>query len=429
LFCWVMLVCAVVVFTTPAICETKVTKPESLGLSSERIQRIGNVMKQEVSKGTFPGAVVLIAREGKVVYFDAYGYLDGKKEKPMSKDAIFCIASMSKPIVIAAAMMMVEQGKFNLNDPIFMYLPEFKDMKVEVQKKDAEGNITYETVPAARPILIQDLMRHTSGITYDFVGARSENIAKAYKEADLWGAKGDLTSDEFIKRLAQIPLAFQPGTTFEYGMSVEVLGILMERVAGKRLDEILQEMIFTPLKMKDTAFYVPPEKASRLAGVYDSDPEKARLLAARIRVLGNPTGKRYLSGGGGLVSTTENYFHFAQMMLNGGALNGSRLLSKKTVEFMLSDHLMGAGANSMVLRYAAGGPGYGFGLGFAVRLHDGFAWVPGSKGDAGWPGIFGTIFTINPKERLVGVMMNHGPSQRVHTWYLFKDMLYGAVIQ
>ncbi len=424
LLCWVMLACALVAFAPHAIAETVITKPESVGLSTERIQRIGDVMKQEVAKGAFPGAVVLIARDGKVVHFDAYGYLDGKKAKPMAKDAIFRIASMTKPIVTAAAMMMVEQGKFNLNDPISVYLPEFKDMKVEVQKKDAEGKTSYEVVPANRPVLVQDLMRHTSGFTYDAFGARSENIAKAYKEADI---QGDLTAAEMIKRLAQIPLAFQPGTTFEYGVSVDVLGILMERVAGKGLDEILQEMILTPLKMKDTAFYVPPEKAARLADVYDSDPQKAGLLA-RIRVQDNPAGKRYFAGGSGLASTTEDYFRFSQMILNGGTLDGTRLLSKKTVEFMLSDHLMGAGASSLVLRVAAG-PGYGFGLGFAVRLHEGFAWAPGSKGDAGWTGILGTTFTIDPKEKLVGVLMNQGPSSRGHTWFLFKDLLYGAVIE
>jgi CubicO group peptidase (beta-lactamase class C family) len=427
LFCWVMLVCAIVAFATPAICEVRVTKPESLGLSTERIQRIGGVMKQEVAKGSFPGAVVLIARNGKVAQFDSYGYLDGKKEKPIPKDAIFRIASMTKPIVTAAAMMMVEQGKINLNDPIFMYLPEFKEMKAEVRKKDAEGKTSYEIVPASRPILIQDLMRHTSGFTYGAFGERSENIAKAYNEADLMGAKGDLTADEMIKRLAQIPLAFQPGTKFEYGMSVDVLGILMEKVAKKGLDEILREMIFVPLKMKDTAFYVPPEKAQRLADVYDSDPQKAALLAF-IRVQDNPAGKRYFAGGSGLASTAEDYFRFAQMILNGGALDGQRLLSKKTVEFMLSDHLLGVGADSMVLKYAAG-PGYGFGLGFAIRLHEGFAWAPGSKGDAGWTGILGTIFTVDPKEKLVGIMMNQGPTPRVHTWFLFKDLLYGAVVQ
>jgi CubicO group peptidase (beta-lactamase class C family) len=427
LFCWVMLVCAIVAFATPAICEVRVTKPESVGLSGERIQRIAAAMKQEVAKGSFPGAVALIARNGKVAHFDAYGYLDCKKEKPMPKDAIFRIASMTKPIVTAAAMMMVEQGKINLNDPIFMYLPEFKEMKAEVRKKDAEGKTSYEIVPASRPILIQDLMRHTSGFTYGAFGERSENIAKAYNEADLMGAKGDLTADEMIKRLAQIPLAFQPGTKFEYGMSVDVLGILMEKVAKKGLDEILREMIFVPLKMKDTAFYVPPEKAQRLADVYDSDPQKAPLLAT-IRVQDNPAGKRYFAGGSGLASTAEDYFPFAQMILNGGVLDGQRLLSKKTVEFMLSDHLLGVGADSMVLKYAAG-PGYGFGLGFAIRLHEGFAWAPGSKGDAGWTGILGTIFTIDPKEKLVGIMMNQGPTPRVHTWYLFKDLLYGAVVQ
>jgi CubicO group peptidase (beta-lactamase class C family) len=427
LFRCIVLVCAIIAFATPAISEIKVTKPESVGLSSERIQRIAEVMKQEVAKGSFPGAVVLIARNGKVADFGAYGYLDGKQEKPMPKDAIFRIASMTKPIVTAAAMMMVEQGKFNLNDPISMYLPEFKDMKAEVRKTDAEGKTSYEIVPASRPIIIQDLMRHTSGFTYGSFGARSENIAKAYDEADLMGTKGDLTAAEMIKRLAQIPLAFQPGTTFEYGMSVDVLGILMEKVAGKGLDEILQEMIFAPLKMKETAFYVPPEKAPRLADIYDSDPQKAPMLAT-IRVQDNPAGKRYFAAGSGLASTTEDYSRFAQMILNGGTLDGQRLLSKKTVEFMLSDHLMGAGANSMILRYAAG-PGYGFGLGFAVRLQEGFAWSPGTKGDAGWTGILGTIFTVDPKEKLVGIMMNQGPSQRVHSWFLFKDLLYATVIQ
>ncbi len=188
-----------------------------------------------------------------------------------------------------------------------------------------------------------------------------------------------------------------------------------------------QEMILTLLKMKDTAFYDPPEKVLRIAVVYDSDPQKAALLSM-IRVNDNPAGKRYFSGGSGLASTTEDYFRFAQMILNRGTLDGTRLLSKKTVEFMLSDHLMGAGANSLVLKVAAG-PGYGFGLGFAVRLHEGFAWAPGSKGDAGWTGIFGTIFTIDPKEKLVGVLMNHGPSSRAHTWFLFKDLLYATVIQ
>jgi CubicO group peptidase (beta-lactamase class C family) len=427
LFRCAIFVAVIAAFATHAIAETAISKPESVGLSSERIQRISDVMKQQIAKGAFPGAVMLIARDGKIASFDAYGYLDGKKTKPMPKDAIFRIASMSKPIVTAAAMMMLEQGKFNLNDPISMYLPEFKNMKVEVQKKDAEGKTSYEIVPAARPILIQDLMRHTSGFTYGAFGARSKNIAKAYNDADLMGAKGDLTSDEFVKRLAQIPLAFQPGTRFEYSMSIDVLGVLLERVAGKGLDKILQEMILTPLKMKDTAFYVPPEKAARLADAYDSDPQKAGLFAM-IRVQDNPAGKRYFAAGSGLASTTEDYFRFAQMILNRGTLDGKRLLSKKTVQWMLSDHLMGMGDNSFVLK-AVTGPGYGFGLGFAVRLHEGYTWAPGTKGDAMWAGILGTVFTIDPKEKIVGVLMNQGPSSRGRTWFLFKDLLYGAVIQ
>ncbi len=426
-FSVIIVVCAVMTAAAPAISKEQLTRPDALGFSADRLQRIGAVMNQEVAKGSFPGAVVLVARNGKVAYFDAYGFVDGKQERPMPKDAIFRIASMTKPIVTTAAMMMVEQGKLNLNDPIYMYFPEFKDMKAEIQKKDASGNISYEVVPASRPILIHDLMRHTSGFTYGAFGNRSDNVAKQYNEADLMAMKANLTGPEMIKRLSAIPLAFQPGTRFEYGMSVDVLGIILEKIAGKGLDQILQEMIFIPLGMKETSFYVPPEKAQRLADVFDSDPQKAALLSS-IRVQDNPAGKRYFAGGSGLASTTEDYFRFAQMILNGGALDGKRLLSKKTVEYMLSDHLMGAGANSIVLQNVAG-PGYGFGLGFAIRLQEGFAWAPGTKGDATWTGILGTMFTIDPKENLVGIMMNQGPSKRLHSWTLFKNLLYGAVVK
>jgi len=394
--------------------------PETQGFSKERLGRIADVMKGEIEKGTIPGAITLIARGGKIVHYETHGFLDAAKTRPMRKEAIFRIASMTKPIVSAAAMMMVEQGRFKLNDPVGQYLPELKDMKVETKKADG----AVEDVAIARAITVQDLLRHTAGFTYSFGGQRSERIKNLYLEADIETQKSDITSDEMIKRLAGISLVFQPATSFEYSVSIDVLGILMERVSGKPLDRLLDEMIFRPLKMKDTAFYVPPEKASRLADALDSDPNKAWIWKW-IRVTDNGAGKRYFNGGGGLVSTTEDYWRFAQMIVNGGELDGVRLLSKKTVEFMLSDHLVGMGGS------AAGttGPGYTFGLGFGVRKDDGFGWVPGSKGDAMWAGICGTSFTIDPREKLVGVFMAQGPTTRIHTRMLFKNLLYGAVVR
>jgi CubicO group peptidase (beta-lactamase class C family) len=227
-----------------------------------------------------------------------------------------------------------------------------------------------------------------------------------------------------LKRLGQIPLAHQPGTFWEYSISVDVLGLLLERVAGKPLDKVLDDMLFKPLGMKDTAFWVRPEQQSRLADTLDSDPQKATMNKA-YRILQDPSGKSYFKGGAGLVGTAEDYLKFAQMMVNGGHFEGRRYLSRKTVEFMLSDHTVGMGGTTM----ATTGPGYGFGLGFGVRVHDGYAWVPGSKGDSMWAGAWGTSFWIDPKERLVGVLMAQGPSNRIHTRMLYKNLVYGALVE
>jgi CubicO group peptidase (beta-lactamase class C family) len=308
-----------------------------------------------------------------------------------------------------------------LNDQISNWLPELKDLKVETQRTDKDGAVTTEDVPINRPVSVQDLMRHTSGFFY--AGAiRSPRLKDAYEKANIEARETDIMGDEMLKALGQIPLAHQPGTTFLYGISTDVLALLLERATKTSLDRLLQEMLLDPLGMKDTAFWVPPQKVGRLAEAYDSDPLKASQLKS-YRILENPVGKSYLKGGAGLVSTTGDYFKFAQMMINGGELDGRRYLSRKTVEFMLSDHIIGMGGSTV----STTGPGYGFGLGFAVRLHDGYAWAPGSKGDAMWAGAWGTSFTIDPREGLIGILMAQGPSNRIHTRMLFKDLIYGAV--
>jgi len=320
---------------------------------------------------------------------------------------------MTKPIVTVAAMMLVEQGRMKLNDPITNWLPELKDLKVETPEGD---------VPLQRPIQVHDLMRHTAGFVYAD-STKSERIRKMYIEGNIESREVDITGDEMLKNLGKIPLAHQPGTYFEYSISVDVLGLLLERLTGKTLDVLLKEMLFDPLGMKDTAFWVPPEKVDRLADALDSDPQKEKMMKS-YRILENPVGKTYLKGGAGLVGTAEDYLRFAQMILNGGELDGKRYLSKKTVEFMLSQHTVGMGGSTI----GTTGPGYGFGLGFGVRLDDGMGWVPGSKGDAMWAGAWGTSFWIDPEEQLVGILMAQGPSNRIHTRMLFKNLVYGALV-
>ncbi len=387
---------------------------ESAGMAVDRLARITPAMRAEVDKGTFPGAVTLVARHGRVVHFEASGFADAAKTRPMTKDAIFRLASMTKPIVTVAGMMLVEQGAMKLNDPIALWLPELKDLKVETAAGDVAPN---------RPILVQDLMRHTAGLVYS-AAARSPRIKKMYEDLNIESREIDITTGEMLTRLGSIPLANQPGTVWEYSIATDVLGLLIERVTRKSLDVVLNELLFGPLGMKDTSWWVGADKRGRVAETLDSDSLKVTMLKG-YRQFDNPVGKSYLKGGAGLVGTAEDYLKFAQMMVNGGEYAGRRYLSKKTVEFMLSDHIVGMGGTTM----ATTGPGYGFGLGFGVRLHDGFAWVPGSKGDAMWAGAWGTSFWIDPKEGLVGILMAQSPSNRIHTRMLFKNLVYGAMVE
>ncbi len=389
------------------------------GMSRERLGRIAGVMKQEVDKGVFAGAVTLVARKGEVVHFEAHGFQDAAKTKPMTTDSIFRMASMTKPITTVAAMMLVEQGVFKLNDPVSELLPELKDLKVETQKA---GQTATEDVPTIRPVTIQDLMRHTSGFFY--AGAmRSPRLKAGYEEANIEAREQDISGDEMLKRLGQIPLAHQPGTNFHYSISTDVLGLLLERATKRRLDQVLQDMLLGPLGMKDTAFWVPQEKTSRLAEVLDSDRMKKDSL--RYCLDEATIKKSYFKGGAGLCGTADDYLKFLQMLANGGEYQGQRYLSKKTIEFMLQDHTIGMGGSTA----ASTGPGYGFGLGFAIRLHDGFGWTAGSKGDAMWGGAYGTSFTIDPKEQLLAIQLTQGATPRLQSRHLFKNLIYGAMIE
>jgi CubicO group peptidase (beta-lactamase class C family) len=295
-------------------------------------------------------------------------------------------------------------------------------MKVYAEVQDERGRTSRAVVPAKRPILVWDLFRHTAGFTYAG-SAPFPEMKEAYEKADVESRDTDVSNEEFIKRLAAIPLAYEPGTRWEYSVATDVLGLVVEKVSGKRLDLHLEEVLFKPLGMKETSFQLRPEQAARLADAYDADPLKADLW--KLARPEQDPGKRYVHGGAGALITAEDYFRFAQMVLNGGQLDGVRILSRESVEFMLSNHIQGLAGSP----FPTTGPGYGFGLGWGVRLDEGGAWVPGSKGDAMWAGAGGTSFTVDPKEKIVGVFLSAGPNTRQHTRFLFKNLLYGALVQ
>jgi CubicO group peptidase (beta-lactamase class C family) len=384
------------------------------GFSQTRLARIAPAVKALADNGTTPGVVTLVARNGKIVHFEASGHLDAAKTKPMQKDSLFRLASMTKPIVTTAAMMLVEQGKMKLNDPIALWLPELANLKVETPAGD---------VALARPIWVQDIMRHTAGFVYAG-SAKSPRIKKMMDDLNIESREVDITAEQMLKNLGTIPLANQPGTHWEYSIAVDVLGLLLERVEKKPLDAIVKTLLLDPLGMNDTSWWVEPSQQPRMAEAFDSDPLKASSLKA-YRQDSNPLGKSYFKGGAGMVSTASDYLRYAQMMVNGGELDGKRYLSRKTVEQMLSNHIVGMTGTP----FGTTGPGYGFGLGYGVRLDEGMGWTPGSKGDAMWAGAWGTSFWIDPKEKLVGIFMAQGPSTRVQTRMLYKGLVYGALVE
>ena len=385
-----------------------VTTPEDIGLSSAALSRLGTVLSGEVASGRLPGAVALVARRGRVAFFESFGRRDPANGAPLAKDAIFRIYSMTKPIVSVAAMMLWEEGRFLLSDPIGKYLPELADLKVAVQR-----GAEIELVPAARPITIQDLLRHTSGLTYEFRG--NGPVHKMYMAAKIYN-RHQSNADQ-VATLGKMPLLHQPGSQWEYSRSTDVVGRLIEVLSGSSLGEYLERNILAPLGMIDTAFHVPTSDHERLAEAFAKDPD----TGAGVQLINVKEAPGFESGGGGLVSTAGDYARFLQMLLNHGRLDGVRLLSRKTVELMTADHLGPiSGAPDLLL------PGYGFGLGFAVRLQAGISPVPGSIGQYFWGGLAGTTFWVDPAEQLFALMLIQAPGQRDYYRNLFRDLVYAA---
>ncbi len=406
--------------------------PESVGMSSERLQRLSSALKEEVDKGNLPGTVVLIARKGKLVYSDAVGVLDKSTGRPMTTDAIFRIYSMTKPLASVAAMMLVEEGKLQLTDPVSKFLPALKDLKVSVASTDPNTKqVTYQQVPQAREMTVQDLLRHSSGLAYGEI-TKNAPVKEAYAKGGLFmpGVRDydarATTPQEQVEALSKAPLANQPGTTWEYSLSVDVLGRVVEAASGQRLGDFLEQRLFQPLKMNDTAFWVPGDKAGRIAQPYEVD-KPSGLKINMIDVGSQPKND---SGGAGGVSTAPDYLRFAQMLLQGGKLDDARVLAPSTVRLMASDHL-GTRISAPLSpgELLLGTPGYTFGLGFMVRQDDGIAGVAGSKGEFMWAGAGGTFFWVDPKEQLVAVFMSQALSP-VRPYYrrLVKNLTYQAIV-
>src|ERR1700760_905648 len=392
--------------------------PTPAGFSSEGVARIDAYLQNEVDSSKIPGALLLIRRNGQTAYFKSFGVRDPATKAPMTPDTIFRIYSMSKPITTVAAMLLVEEGKLQLDDPLSKFIPEFKDVKVGMQSTGEDGKPQLDLVPARRPITIQDLMRHTSGLTYGFFG---EGLGKkAYVDANL-GAH-DPSLAQFTERLAKLPLAFQPGTTWDYSQSTDVLGRVIEVVSGKSLYQFEKERLLDPLGMKDTSFYVPDDAKKPL--VAEPLPDDRKIGAGAE--MGDPrVVQKWESGGGGMISTVADYARFLRMMLNGGTLDGKRYLSPKTVAYMGTNHA-GAAAGVVPGPYYLPGPGFGFGLGFAVRTEAGVSPFEGSVGEMNWGGAGGTTFWVDPKEHLFVVFMAQTVSQRGRIRVALKNLVYGA---
>ena len=392
---------------TPSLPEAR---PETLGLSRSRLQAMSDAFRREIDKGTVPGITVLVARRGQVGWFEALGRQSPAAAAPMALDSIFRIFSMTKPIVSVGIMALVEDGHLLLADPVAKFIPEFADQKVGLV---SGGKL--ELVPPKRPMTVQDLLRHTSGLTYEHQG--DGPVHKIYQDSRVRSRK--ITNADHAALVASFPLVCHPGDEFNYSRSTDILGRIIEVVSGKPLGAFLAERILAPLQMAETGFSTSEANANRLAEPFPADPWTGDKVAL-FNMLEQPIME---SGGGGLVSTTMDYARFALMLRNGGTIDGVRIIGRKTLELMASDHL----GPHVVTNGTLLSPGHGFGLGFAVRREAGIAPFPGSVGQYFWSGIAGTFFWIDPKEDLFAVFMSQGPGQRDHTRTLVRDLVYAAV--
>lgn len=408
----------------------KISRPEEGGFSPERLARITQFFQGEVDKGAIPGAVIVVSRLGKTVYRQPIGFQDREKKTPMKVDAMFRIFSMSKPITSVAVMMLAEEDKIDVMAPAAQYLPELKDVKVGVEKMDpASGKPSLTLEPAERPITVQDLLRHTSGFVYGPFG--NTLVHQEYNKANLFDSGQTLA--EFVSKISKLPLAHQPGRVWEYGMSTDVLGRIVEVVSGMPYDQFLQERIFKPLRMTDTGFYLTPAQIARMAE-FQADPATAKRPQMGEAADMTKEKVKWFSGGGGLLSTASDYARFCQMLVNGGELDGVRLLSAKTLAVMASDQVPhDASRIGQVAATQDLTPlpeiGQSFGLGFAVRTELGHSPVSGSVGDYFWAGAAGTYFWIDPQEKLYAVLMLQKPFIEAGIERrALREMVYGALV-
>lgn len=372
---------------------------QSQGFSEEGLKRIDTFFKKEVADNRMPGAVVAVTKNGKLVIYEAYGYRNKATNTPMTTDTIFALASMTKVMTTVSALTFYEEAKMPLNAPVANWFPQFKAMKLGVLA--ADGTLT--TVPAKKPVTIQDLMRHTNGLTYGGRGATA--IHKQFPASSSSSAM-DLDGKQFIEKLASAPLLYEPGTAWDYGFGLDVLGLIQEQITGKTLSEVMRERIWSKLGMVDTDFDVKAKDANRFAQPLPTDtltgaPQSMPILTAKLK---------YDCGGGCAYGTAGDYIRFGQMLLNGGALEGKRVLGPQTVAFMTSNHL-DAGIQNRVAVTEPARVGYGFGLGVAVRTERGLSAINGNIGDFSWNGAYGTTFWADPKENMVVVVMAATPGE------------------
>jgi len=404
----------------PALAEGSFDLPAGAHFNLQKLQRVGEYLREQVANGKIPGAIVLIRQHDKPVYHEFFGVRDVATRLPMTDDTIFRLFSMTKPITSVAAMMLVDEGKLRLDDPVAKYIPSFSAAKVGVEKKAANGDKTLDLVPANRPITILDLMTHTSGITYGFYG--ESMVRQLYRDAKIYD--GDFDNAEFAERIARLPLAVQPGTEWDYGHSTDILGRIIEVVSGKPLLQFEKDNLLGPLGMTNTSFFV-------------SDPAKYKMIAQpmpddsafRVGFESNPeVPRKWESGGGGMLSTVADYARFLQMLLNGGSFDGKQYLSPKAFALMVSDHIgPGSGVGHDFFYFP--GDGFGYGLGFGVRTDPGKAKPPppGSLGELKWDGASGCYFVIDRKQDMFFVLMEQTPSERVHIQREVKKLIYEAM--
>lgn len=378
-------------------------------LNAKGLQRLRSVLQSHVERGRIPGAIAVVALGGHVECLEAIGQLDAQAGTPMPADAIFRIYSMTKPLVSLAALMLAEEGRLQLTDPVADFLPEFGSQQVAV-----EEGAGVRLVPACRPATVHDLLRHTAGLTYEFLGDSA--VQRQYRDARV--AARSRSNAEFCKVLAALPLEHQPGACWEYSRATDVLGGLLEVVTGQSLATLLRERLFEPLGMKDTGFAVPPDQWHRIAQPLERDPDTGDA----VTLLDARTPPAFESGGGGLVSTADDYIRFLRLLRNQGRFEGARLVSRKTVDWMTADHL-----GAIPVRHDLLPPGHGFGLGVAVRTAAGLAPQPGSVGQYFWSGIGGTYFLVDPAEDLFALLLLQAPNQRIYYRNLFRHLVYAAV--